>query len=325
MKAVIATGYGGPDVLEVQEVSLPTPKTDEILVRVTATSVTAATSVMRTGKPYLGRLFLGLRRPKAKIPGTDLAGVVEGVGAEVTRFKVGDKVIAETGIDCGAHAEYICLSENELVVHQPENLSPEEATGILDGGSTALAFFTDSVSLTPGDKVLINGASGSIGTAAIQLAKVFGAEVTAVCSGRNFELVRSLGADHVIDYTKGSVYESGGEYDVIFDTVGKLSFRKSKALLNPNGVFLSPVLNLPTLWSVITSFLFGSKKLKFAATGMRKKDLQMRDLRKLRELLVAGRLKTVIDRHYSMDQIREAHQYIDTGRKRGNVVLSFAH
>ncbi|MCL4109468.1 UNVERIFIED_CONTAM: hypothetical protein GTU68_037733 [Idotea baltica] len=324
MKAIIATGYGGPEVLKMQIVAKPLPKENEVLIKVAATAVTTATTIMRTGKPYFGRLFLGLTKPKAAIPGTDLAGVVEQVGAKVTQFKVGDKVMAETGVECGTHAEYICLAEDELIVHQPKNLSPEEATGILDGGCTALAFFTDSVRIQKGQKVLINGASGSIGTAAVQLAKHFGAEVTAVCSGKNTELVRSLGADFVVDYTQINVWELPQKYDIIFDTVGKLSFRKCKAILVKKGVFLTPVLTMGILLQMMSSSLFGSKKLKFSATGLRKKALQMRDLIKVQEFLAKGVLKTVIDRKFHLEDIQLAHDYVDMGHKRGNVVISFA-
>ncbi|MEM7040701.1 MAG: NAD(P)-dependent alcohol dehydrogenase, partial [Bacteroidota bacterium] len=216
------------------------------------------------------------------------------------------------------------LPEDDLIVHQPVHLSAEEATGILDGGCTALAFFTDSVQLQKGQKVLINGASGSIGTAAIQLAKHFGAEVTAVCSTKNKALVRDLGADKVLDYTKNEVEKSSGQYDVIFDTVGKLSYRKSKRLMTERGVFLSPVLDFSILISMLFISPFSKKKFKFAATGLRKKELRMRDLLKIRDLLANGVLQTDIDRVYKLEQIEAAAKYVDQGHKRGNVVLSIS-
>lgn len=322
MKAIIVNNYGGPEVLELKNVEMPQPKENELLVRIKATSVTAASTFMRAGKPYFGRLFLGLRRPKTKTPGTDLAGIVEAVGAKVTQFNIGDAVLAETGLTCGAYAEYICLKEDELIVQKPENISFEEATGILDGGCTALAFFTDSVQLERGQKVLINGASGSIGTAAIQLAKNFGADVTAVCSGKNKALVMDLGADSVIDYTTDELKTTTQKFDIIFDTVGKMPYRNGRKLLHSKGVFLTPVLDLSTQTNLLFVSPFTSKKLKFAATGMRKHALQMRDLTKIREMLATGQLVTVIDRVYKLEQVQEAHQYVDKGRKRGNVVIS---
>lgn len=324
MKAIIVNNYGGPEVLELKNIEQPTPKENEVLIKIKATSITAASTFMRKGTPYFGRLFTGLRRPKVKTPGTDLAGIIEAIGSNVTRFKVGDSVIAETGLNCGAYAEYIALAEDELIVHQPEVVTPEEATGILDGASTALAFFTDSVQVKKGQKVLINGASGSIGTAAIQLAKRFGADVTAVCSTKNKSLVKDLRADYVLDYTKNELEMCDTQFDIIFDTVGKLSFGNSKRLLTDKGVFLTPVLSFPTLLTMLFVSPFGKKKLKFAATGMRKKDLRMRDLEKVQELLAEGSLQTVIDRIYKFEDIQKAHAYVDQGHKRGNVILSIS-
>jgi NADPH:quinone reductase-like Zn-dependent oxidoreductase len=324
MKAVIAEQYGGPKVLQVKNVEKPTPKSNEVLIRIDATSITAASTFMREGKPYFGRLFLGLTKPKVKTPGTDLSGVVEAIGTEVINFKPGDQVMAETGLDCGAYAEYICLPSDELIVLQPDNVSPEEATGILDGACTALAFFTDQVELKKGQKILINGASGSIGTAAIQLAKQFGAEVTGVCSGKNKALVKDLGADNVLDYTKNELQDSSETFDVIFDTVGKLSYAKTKKHLNKNGVFLTPAISFSALLTMLFVSPFTKKKLKFAATGMRKQEQRMRDLIQIRDMLASKKLITIIDRIYSIDQVQEAHTYVDTGRKRGNVVLSMS-
>ena len=250
MKAIVVNGYGGPEVLELKEVVTPLPKDNEVLIKINATSVTAASTMMRTGKPYFGRLFMGLTKPKITTPGTDLSGVIVRVGESVSKFRVGDKVMAETGINAGTYAEYISLSQDDLIIHQPNNISSEEATGILDGGLTALSFFTDSCKIKPGQKVLINGASGSIGTAAVQLAKYFQAEVTGVCSTKNIEMVKSLGADFVVDYTNENVLNGDKKFDIIFDTVGKMSFRKSKKILTKNGQFLTPVL---TIWSFISN------------------------------------------------------------------------
>lgn len=323
MKAIVVKKYGGPEVLEMEEVAKPSPAANQVLIKIKATSITAASTFMREGKPYLGRLFTGIKKPKSPTPGTDLSGIVEEVGSSVTKFKIGDVVMAETGLESKAYAEYICLEEDDLIVHQPENLTAEEATGILDGGSTALAFFTDSVSLRKGQKVLINGASGSIGTAAVQLAKQAGAEVTAVCSGRNKALVQDLGADVVLDYTKNELESTNRKFDVVFDTVGKLSFKRTKKFMNAEGVFLTPVMNMPTLVSMFGSAMFGSKKLKFSATGMRNKSARMRDLVAIRDMMAKGKLTTVVDRVYPFGEIQEAARYVDQGHKRGNVVVSF--
>lgn len=322
MKAIEANKYGGPEVLQIIEVEKPTPKPDEVLIKISATSITAASTFMRMGKPYFGRLFIGLRKPKVKTPGTDLSGIVEAVGSEVNNFRVGDRVMAETGLNCGAYAEYICLPFHALMVHQPEHLSSEEATGIMDGACTALAFFTDQVEIKNGQKVLINGASGSIGTAAVQLAKIFGAEVTGVCSTKNKAMVKDLGADNVLDYSKNELDKSSEKFDIIFDTVGKMSYCESKKHMSKNGVFLTPVLTFSTLLKMMFVSPFSKKKLKFAATGMRNEEKRMRDLIQVRDLLASKKLTTVVDRIYPMDQIQDAHAYVDTGRKRGNVILS---
>jgi NADPH:quinone reductase-like Zn-dependent oxidoreductase len=322
MKAVIVNNYGGPQVLQVRSVEKPSPKANEILIKINATSITAASGFMRAGKPYFGRLFLGLRRPKFKIPGTDLSGVIEAMGSEVDNFKLGDQVMAETGLNCGAYAEYICLPFDDLIVKQPDNITPEEATGILDGASTALAFFTDQVKIKKGQKVLINGASGSIGTAAIQLAKNFGAEVTGVCSSKNKALVKDLGAHRVLDYTKNELQKSTEKFDVIFDTVGKLSYRKTKKHLGEKGIFLTPVLSFQTLLTMIFISSLTKKKLKFSATGMRKKEQRMHDLIEIRDMLASKKLTTVIDRVYPIEEIQTAHAYVDSGRKRGNVLVT---
>ena len=321
MKSIIATSYGGPEVLKLSEVEIPSLKSNEVLIKISTTSITAASTFMRKGLPYFGRLFTGLTKPKIKTPGTDLAGVIAAVGKAVKKFKVGDRVMAETGLNCGAYAEYICLNANDLIVFQPEGISAEEATGILDGACTALAFFTDQVKINKGDKVLINGASGSIGTAAIQLAKYFGAEVSGLTSTKNMALVKDIGADKVLDYTKDELAFSKKKYDVIFDTVGKLSFFKAKKHLTKNGVFLTPVLSFSTILTMLFITPFSKKKLKFAATGLRKPELRRRDLDLVKYMLEMKILTTVIDRVYPLDQIQAAHKYVDTGHKRGNVIL----
>lgn len=321
MKAIIVNEYGGPEVLNLTNLERPVPKDNEVLIKIKATAVTAASMAMREGKPYIGRLFMGLNKPKVQVPGTDLSGVVVEVGNQVTQFKKGDVVMAETGVECGTYAEYITLSEDELIVHQPEDVSAEEATGILDGACTALSFFTDSVQIKLGQKILINGASGSIGTAAVQLAKYFGAEVTGVCSTRNKSLVKDQGADMVVDYTKEDLTQLDERYDIIFDTVGKLSYSKCKHLLTENGVFLTPVISFSALLTMMFVSPFSKRKFKFAATGLRNMEERMRDLIKVRDLLASGDLETVIDRVYNIEEVQEAHSYVFKGHKRGNVIL----
>lgn len=321
MNAIVANQYGGAEVLEYTKVPIPSPKENEILVRIKATAVTAASIAMRTGKPYFGRLFMGLTKPKTTIQGTDLAGEVVAIGKLVKKYAVGDQIIAPTDLNCGAYAEYICLKEDNPIVKRPKNMTAIEATGMLDGATTALAFLRDVILLKEGQKILINGASGSIGTAAIQLAKNFGAEVTAVCSGKNKALVTDLGADHVIDYTKEDFTTRNTQYDVIFDTVVKLNYSSSKKALKKGGTFITPGLTLGILGQIICTAMFGRKKVKFAATGIRADDLKQRDLLFLKELIEDGKFKTVIDRHYRLDEMQEAHRYVETGHKVGNVVI----
>ena len=321
MKAVVVSGYGGPEVLDIKTVDKPEPKEDEILIKIAATAITAASTFMREGRPLFGRLFTGLMNPKVKTPGTDLVGTVEAVGSKVEHFNVGDHVLAETGLGCGAYAEYICLNANDLIIGKPNNLTPEEATGILDGACTALAFFTDIVKIEKHQKVLVNGASGSIGTAAVQLAKIFGAEVTAMTSGKNKQLVEAIGADHVLDYTEHDLSYNQIKYDVIFDTVGKLSFYNVKKHLNTKGVFLTPVLKLSTIFTMMFITPFMRKKLKFSATGLRKLNQRKRDLLLVVDMLAQKELTTVIDKVFPFKDVQKAHEYVGTGRKIGNVIL----
>lgn len=231
MKAIVQEKYGNPDVLHYKEVEKPKPKENEILIKIYSSSVTAAHCAMRKGKPIFGRLVIGLTKPKFSIPGTDLAGEIVEVGKDVNKFKVGDQIIAATDAGGGCYAEYISLSEYDVIIAKPNNMNFDEAAAIIEGATTALSFLRDSAKITIGKKILINGASGSIGTAAVQLAKYFGAEVTAVCSSNNIDLVKSIGADYTIDYTKENFNNDKKKYDIIFDTVGKLTFKESKILL----------------------------------------------------------------------------------------------
>lgn len=321
MQAIISTQYGGPEVLQLQQVAKPQPKDHEILVRIHATSVTAAHTAMRTGYPLIGRLFMGLKKPKNPISGTDFAGEVVAVGKEVLTFQVGERVFGSTDVAGGTYAEYVCVPEDAVVFTIPENLTYEAATAIIDGATTAYPFLTQHGKLQAGQHILINGASGGIGTAAVQLAKMMGAEVTGVCSTRNVDLVRSLGADHVIDYTREDVTQQGIQYDLIFDTVGKIPFAIARKALTPVGSYLSPVLAFNMLLETIWTSLIRGQKAIFAATGLRKKEAKKEDFVILRDLLEQGVLRPVIDRTYRLPQIAEAHRYVDKGHKRGNVVI----
>ena len=318
MKAIVYTEYGPPDVLQLKEVAKPVPKDNEVLIKVYATTVTTADGMMRRGESLVSRIILGLRKPrrKFKIPGLELAGEIEETGQDVKRFRKGEQVYGFTGFGPGAYAEYKCMSEEGSLVIKPTNMTYEEAAAVVDGASTALFFLKDKADIQSGEKVLINGASGSIGTFAVQLAKYFGAEVTGVCSTANLELVKSLGADKVIDYTKEDFTKNGETYDIIFDTVGKSSFSRCKGSLKKNGRYVVTVMGLAPLVQTLWTRVTGSKKVIFAMSIEKTEALIF-----LKELIEAGKLKPVIDRHYPLEQIADAHRYVDTGRKKGNVVI----
>jgi len=321
MKATVATGYGLPDVLRLQVVQKPMPKPDEVLVRVMTAAATTADAMMRTGKPYIARLFVGITKPKKAIPGTGFAGVVEQVGQGVTAFKKGDRVFGETTFGFSSNAEYLTISENGVILPMPENLDFSEAANFCDGHLTSYNFLKEIAKVKPGQKVLINGASGALGTSAIQIARYMGAHVTAVCSGRNVGLVRSLGADEVIDYLQKDFTKSDRKYDYVYDTIGKSSFSACKNILSEKGIYLSPVLKFSLLLQMIKTSLFGQKKAKFEATGANKEEKLRYLLSEVLDIYKEGRLKTVIDRQFPLEKVAEAHQYIDSGRKKGNVVI----
>ena len=322
MKAIIITKYGSPKVLQLQDVPKPTPKENEILIKVKAANVTTADTMMRKGNPWYGRLFIGLTKPKYPIAGTGFSGTIEAVGGSVQRFQVGDEVFGESVFGAGANAEYLCVSEDGLVGVKPKNVAHEVLACVCDGPLTSWNYLKEMANVKSGQRVLINGASGSLGSAAVQLANYLGAEVTAVCSSSNFDMVRSLGADHAIDYTKVDFTKTANRYDVIFDTVGKSSFPACKEILNKNGTYLSPVLSMPLLVQMLWTSKFGSKKAKFIATGLLAVPKLRTMLHELTKLLIAGKLKLVIDKRYALHEVSIAHSYVDTGRKKGNVVIN---
>jgi NADPH:quinone reductase-like Zn-dependent oxidoreductase len=325
MKAIVHTEYGPPDELQLKEVEKPVPKDNEVLIRILATTVTTSDCNIRnlTFVPKLlhlpMRMQLGLLRPKNRVLGFDLAGDVEAAGKDVTRFKTGDQVFGTTEPAYGAHAEYICLPEDGVLTLKPANMTYEEAATIPVMANTALHFIRDLGNVQAGQKILINGASGGIGTFAVQLAKYYGAEVTGVCSSTNLELVRSLGADQVIDYTREDFTKTGQTYDVIFDAVGKSSFSRCKSSLKERGIYLDTLPRLTTLLQVQWTSMMGSKKVK-----MQGAPAILENLLFLKGLIEAGKLKTVIDRRYPLEQTAEAFRYVEKGHKKGNVVITVA-
>lgn len=321
MNAVISTGYGTANVLKYTITDKPKPAPKEVLIQVHATAVTAAHTAMRTGYPLFGRLFMGVFKPKNQISGTDFAGEIVALGADVTKFSVGEKVFGSTDLEGGSYAEFLTLSEDLVLLKKPRNLSFAQATAIIDGATTAYPFLVNHGSIKKGDNVLIIGGSGSIGTASIQLAKNFGAEVTAVTSTQNIGMVKSIGADFVIDYTQEDFTKNELTYDIIFDTVGVSSFSRVKKLLSPSGVYLSPVLGLRMFVDMIKTSVKKGKKAIFDATGLRKNNDKLADFKLIKELLEQGKLSPVIDRTYQLPQLSEAHRYVEKGHKKGNVVI----
>lgn len=324
MKAVVCERYGPPEVLQLQEIAKPVPGDHEVLIKVRATTVTAGdwrvrSLTMPAGFGFVARLVLGYSKPRQPVLGSELAGDIEAVGKAVSQFKAGDRVIAFSGARMGCHAEYKCMPADGALALKPLNLDYEEAAAISFGGTTALDFFRRG-KLQRGESVLVNGASGGVGTAAVQLARHFGAEVTGVCSGANLELVKSLGAAHVIDYTQADFTRNGKTYDVIVDTAGTAPFSRCQHALKAGGRLLLVLSGLPEMLRAPWVSLTSDKKVIAGPAAERAEDLRF-----LAALAEAGNYKPVIDRRYPFEQITEAHRYVDSGRKRGNVVITLMH
>lgn len=327
MKAILHTRYGPPDLLQLKELDRPVPKDSEVLIRIHAATVSTGdcnmrnfTFVTQSMRP-LAKLMFGIGKPwKGRILGTELAGEVVVAGKNVTRFRPGDRVFGSTGMAGGGHAEYACLPENGALASKPDSLSWEEAAAIPFGASTAAYFLRDLGKIQAGQKLLIIGASGSIGSAAVQLAKHFGAIVTAVCSGGNAEMVKSLGAGKVIDYRREDYTRSAETYDLIFDVVGATDFDRCKNLLTPEGIYLACIMGLTDMLRVLWTSIGGRKKIRggVAINNMERMAL-------IAELAAAGKLRPVIDRSYPLDQIAEAFKHVERGHKKGNVVITVKH
>lgn len=326
MKAIVYTEYGPADVLKLKEVPKPTPRDNEVLIKVHAATVTTGDVNMRgftfvpPGFGFLPRLMFGLRKPKKNILGVEAAGVIESIGRNVSLFKPGDQVFGINSGDIGAYAEYVCWPEKRALAIKPSTITYEEAAAVPFGAGTALYFLRDLAKIQPGQRILINGASGNVGVYAVQLAKYYGAEVTGVCSTANVELVRSLGADKVIDYTKEDFRKYGEKYNIIFDTVvGKTSFSLYENSLKPKGLYLAVAGGLREMGQMLWTSIRGGKKVLAGSPSERKDELMF-----IKKLIDTGKIKPVIDRRYPLEQTADAHRYVDTGRKRGSVVITVA-
>lgn len=319
MKAVVYNNYGPPEVLQLKDVEKPIPKDNEVLIRELATAVNSGDIRLRKADPFAVRLIFGLMKPKVNILGSVFSGEVESIGKNVKYFKVGDQVFGHTDMHFGAYAEYKCLPENGTISLKPDNISHVEAAVIPFGGLAALHFIKKA-KIKHGQKVLIYGASGAVGTAAVQLAKYFGAIVTGVCSTKNVDLVRAIGADKAIDYSKEDFTRNGEIYDVIFDTVNRIHYRRSLKSLNKNGILILSAAEMPQmikgLWTSITS----RRKVFMGVISHTKEDIML-----IKEIIETGKMKPVIDKTYPLEQIAQAHEYVEKGYKRGNVVITVNH
>jgi NADPH:quinone reductase-like Zn-dependent oxidoreductase len=322
MKAAVCRRYGSPDAVTVSDLPVPRPRDDEILVRVRAAAVGVVDGLARSGSPFYARVQFGPLRPRFPVLGSDFAGVVESAGRSVTRFGVGDGVFGTVAPRFGAHAEYVCLPSSGAVAPMPTGVSFAEAAALAD--ATALCFLRDKAGLRTGQTVLINGASGAVGAAAVQLARHFGASVTGVCSGPHTGLVRKLGAESVIDYTRTDFTQAGRQYDVIFDVAGKSSFLRCRGALRSGGVYLttapSPAIMVQMPWTA----RFGRTRAVVAFTGLRSAALKRSDLLVLRDLVEKSELSAVIGARFPLERIAEAHARVDAGHKKGNIVVTMA-
>ena len=318
MKAIVCTKYGPPDVLQLKEVDKPTPKDNEVLIKVYAATVNRTDCGILRADPFITRFFTGLFKPKQLVSGTEFSGKIEAVGKSVTVFKVGDTVF---GFDEGSHAQYMTISEDKALTTIPENIDYEQAAASIEGAHYAYNFIK-KVNLESGQKVLVNGATGAIGSAAVQLLKYFGVDVTAVSDAKNIELVRSLGADKVIDYTKEDFTKDDQKYSFVFDTVGKSSFAKCKPLLESGGVYISSELGYMSqnIFFALITPIFGNKKVKFPMPVDCKGDVLF-----IKKLIEEGKFKAVIDRKYPLEQVAEAFRYVEKGQKTGSVVITVEH
>jgi len=323
MQAAVYQRYGAPDVLRLADVPKPEPKAGQIRVKVAVSAATRADTMMRRGEPFMARFALGFPRPKVNITGTGFAGEVEVVGDGVTAFRVGDAVFGETAMGFAANAEFVCVDANAVVMHKPDNIDFVQAAPLTDGALTAYNFVLELGQLKLGQRLLVNGASGSLGSAAVQIGHIVGAHVTAVCSAANHDWVRALGAHECIDYKQRDFTDpaSAQPYDVIFDSVGLSSFGACRPVLGERGVYLSPVLGLRLLWDMLRTRGANARAV-FAATGLKAPAELKPMLEQILVWMAAGQFKTVVDREFTLAQAAQAHAYIETGRKKGAVVFS---
>jgi NADPH:quinone reductase-like Zn-dependent oxidoreductase len=324
MKAIVCPKYGNPEVLQLKEVEKPIPNNNEVLVKIFTVALGIEDLMQRKGKPYFGRIFVGLTKPRKPVLGTEFAGEIEEVGKNVTLFKKGDNVFGVTGAGFGCYAEYICMNEAGLLSIKPPNMTNEEAAPVC-GAMAAWNLLKAIAYIQRGQKVLIYGASGSIGLAAVQIAKVFGAEVTGVCSSFNLELVKSLGADYVFDNTDEDFTKNGLTYDVILDVSGKPSSLHFRNLLNKRGFYLTTYPTISILFQTIWTSFFKGKKVVFSATAFKPVSERLAFLKELIKLFMEGKLKTILDQSFQLEQMVEAHRYVEGGLEKGNVIINVAN
>ncbi|MFC1692150.1 NAD(P)-dependent alcohol dehydrogenase [Candidatus Latescibacterota bacterium] len=321
LKAIVYTKYGLPEVLQLKEIEKPTPKDNEVLIKIFATTVNRTDCATIRAKPFFSRFFTGIFKPNKQIPGTEFAGKIEAVGENVSSYKVSDKVFGFDDAGSGSHAQYMIIVEDKALTTMPKNITYEQAAASIEGAHYAYNFI-NKVDLKSGQKVLVNGATGGIGSAAVQLLKHFGVNVTAVCKGKDFELVKSLGAEKVIDYIKEDFTKDNQKYNYIFDAVGKSSFAKCKPLLQPGGVYISSELGFmaQNIFFALIKPIIGNKKVIFPLPTDCKRSILF-----IKKLIEKGKFKTVIDRKYPLEQIVEAYRYVEKGQKKGNVVITLEH